>query len=108
MSAIAEAFIAPPYIIPTSGGGAFPAACNPLLTLAPDFLVLSSLTVSEDGKRLVVRFYNPLSEAVQATVLFGVPVRLVCRADAAENVLQQLELAENSRGADFKWGRPRS
>lgn len=104
VSAIAEAFVAPPYISPTSGGGAFPAACNPLLILTPDFLVLSSLTVSEDGRRLAVRFYNPLREAVQATVLFGVPVRLVCRADAAENVLQQLELAENSRGCRLQVG----
>ena len=72
--------------------------------MTPDFLVLSSLTVSEDGKQLVVRFYNPLREAVQATVLFGVPVRLVCRADAAENVLQQLELAENPRGCRLHVG----
>jgi hypothetical protein len=104
VSAIAEAFVAPPYVIPTSGGGAFPAACNPVLTLMPDFLVPSSLTVSEDGKRLAVRFYNPLRETVQATVLFGVPVRLVCRADAAENVLQPLEVAENPLGCRLEVG----
>jgi alpha-mannosidase len=74
------------------------------LALSPDFLVLSALTVSKDGKRLVVRFYNPLREAVQATVSFGVAVREVCRVDAAENIMRQLEPAENPLAYELQVG----
>jgi alpha-mannosidase len=47
-----------------------------LLTLKPDALVLSAVKRSERGDALIVRFYNPTAETVQATVALFRPIRV--------------------------------
>jgi alpha-mannosidase len=44
------------------------------LTLEPDVLVLSAVKRSEGGEALIVRFYNPAADAVQATVTLFRPL----------------------------------
>jgi alpha-mannosidase len=92
VSNLAAMFMAPPHVIPCSSGAGLPPATDPILRLSPDFLVLSCLTVSEDGEHLLARFHNPTREAAQATVTFGRPVLGVQQADAAESVSRQLAL----------------
>jgi alpha-mannosidase len=87
VSNLAETFLAPPYVAPSATTASLDA---PFLTLTPDYLVLSSFKVSEDGARLTARFYNPTVEAVQVGMTFGRPIRRVDRGDAAENVLETL------------------
>ena len=86
----AEAFNASLFAAPTSGDVGAHWSDKALLALSPGTLVLSSLTVSHDGKRLVVRFYNPLRESLQAKLSLGMVAQEVHRADAAENLQQQL------------------
>jgi alpha-mannosidase len=79
VSNLAEMFLAPPIVAPLSVGR---SVAEPFLTLQPDFLVLSSLTVSEDGADAVARFYNPTPQPVDAALRFGAPVQRVVKSDA--------------------------
>jgi hypothetical protein len=53
--------------------GDLPAALS-FLTLRPEALVLSAVKRSEDGNSLIVRFYNPTSEPVEATLQTVYPI----------------------------------
>lgn len=46
-----------------------------LLTLEPDALMLSAVKGSEQGNALIVRFYNPTPDGVQATLTLFRPIR---------------------------------
>jgi mannosylglycerate hydrolase len=58
---------------PPDLSGDLPAALS-FLTLRPEALVLSAVKRSEDGNSLIVRFYNPTSEPVEATLQTVYPI----------------------------------
>jgi len=66
------------------------------LTLQPETLVLSAVKRSERGDSLIVRFYNPTAEAVQATVTLFRPIRHAQLVNLGEE--SQAELPVDGRG----------
>jgi len=68
-----------------------------LLSLEPDGLVLSAVKRSEQGDALIVRFYNPTPEAVQATVTLFRPIRAAQLVNLNEEPQADLPVAEGGR-----------
>jgi alpha-mannosidase len=68
-----------------------------LLTLEPDTLVLSAIKRSERGDALILRFYNPAPEAVQATVALFRPVRSAQLVNLNEEQQADLPVDEPGR-----------
>jgi alpha-mannosidase len=68
-----------------------------LLTLKPDALVLSAVKRSERGDALIVRFYNPTAETVQATVALFRPIRVAQLVNLNEEPQADLPVDEGGR-----------
>lgn len=68
-----------------------------LLTLEPDVLVLSAVKRSERGDALILRFYNPTAEAVQATVTLFRPLRGAQIVNLNEDVQADLPVDGHGR-----------
>ncbi len=67
-----------------------------LLTLEPEALVLSAVKGSERGDALIVRFYNPTPETVQATVSLFRPIHTAQLVNLKEE--PQADLAVDAAG----------
>ncbi|MBS1253825.1 MAG: Mannosylglycerate hydrolase [Anaerolineales bacterium] len=67
------------------------------LTLEPETLVLSAVKRSEQGHKLIVRFYNPTSESAQATIRLCRPIRAAQAVNLNEE--PQAELAVDEDGS---------
>lgn len=68
-----------------------------LLTLEPEVLVLSAVKRSESGDALIVRFYNPTPEAVEATVTLFRPIRAAQLVNLNEEPEADLPVDEGGR-----------
>lgn len=71
------------------------------LCITPGDLVVSGMKRSEDGKRLVVRFFNPTQQAVEARVRLHVELAEAHRMDLEENVLEPCRV-DNRREVAFR------
>ncbi len=101
VSNMAEMFLAPPVVAPLAAGQAVAA---PFLTLAPDWLALSSLQVSEDDASVIARLWNPTAAAARATLGFGQRVCAVARSDADGHPRAALALAPNGQECELDIG----
>lgn len=73
--------------------GDLPAELS-FLALEPEVLALSAVKRSGDGEGLVVRFYNPTGEPVEATVRTFHPILSVQEVNLNEERLARLEVLE--------------
>jgi alpha-mannosidase len=101
VSNMAEIFFSPPVVAPLAAGQ--PVAA-PFLTLAPDWLAMSSVQVSEDNASVIARFWNPTAAGVRATLGFGQPVRAVARSDADGHPRAALALDPAGRECELEIG----
>ena len=67
--------------------GELPAAL-PLVSLAPDELVLTAIKPAESGAGVIVRFYNSSDRAVSGQLAFGLPVRAITPINLLEETLE--------------------
>lgn len=63
----------------------------------PDWLVLSTLKVSEDGRAVVARFWNPLTRKRTAAVTVNFPFERVSKADMLEEAGKRISTAKGGR-----------
>ena len=66
-----------------------------IVSLEPDTLLLTALKRTEEGDRLLLRFYSVAPSPVQATIRFGFRAREAFRASASESPLEPLTLDDN-------------
>jgi alpha-mannosidase len=64
------------------------------LSIAPRELVMSSLKQSEDGNRLVLRFFNPSDREIEACIRVHRHIAHAVILDLEENVLQSCDVEE--------------
>lgn len=69
-------------------------ACQSFLALEEGGLQLSSFKLSEDGSRIVARFYNPRAISVQARLALALPVDSAVRMNMHEDVLAALPVTD--------------
>ncbi len=62
------------------------------LRITPDNLILSSMKQAENGKALVIRFFNPTWQEVDGCIRFHREIRRAAFLDLEENVLQPCPL----------------
>lgn len=86
----------PVKLRPLDLSGSLPPELS-LLTLQPETLVLSAIKRSERGDSLIVRFYNPTAEAVQATVTLFRPIRSAQLVNLGEE--PQAEVPVDAQGS---------
>lgn len=72
------------------------------LALEEGGLQLSSFKLSEDGSRIVARFYNPRATAVQARLALSLPIDGAVRMNMHEDVLAALPVTDGR--LDFEAG----
>jgi len=92
----ADDVTAPVRLRPADLTGTLPPELS-LLTLEPEALVLSAVKRSERGDALIVRFYNPTPEAVQASVSLFRPVRRARLVNLNEDLQADLPVDEHGR-----------
>ena len=69
-----DALLAPARLKPRRLTGELPAETS-FLSIEPDALVLSTIKRSEDGKALIVRYYNPTAKSLEAINRLFLPAR---------------------------------
>jgi alpha-mannosidase len=79
--------------------GDLPAALS-FLTLRPETLALSAVKQSEDGDSLIVRFYNPTNEPMEATLQTVYPIRSAQAVTLNEVPLTTLAVHEGRHGGE--------
>ena len=87
MRAGLKAVVLPPH------EGELPASVG-LVELSPEWLALSAVKKREAGEELIVRFFNPSPEAVEAEVRFPMGVAQAWRSDLKEDLLEELAVTD--------------
>lgn len=87
----ADDLTAPVKLKPVDLNGELPPELS-LLSLEPEQLVLSAVKRSEAGDALIVRFYNPLADTVQAHVRLFRPIRNAQLVNLNEEVQSHLHV----------------
>ncbi|MGE5222647.1 MAG: alpha-mannosidase [Omnitrophica WOR_2 bacterium] len=82
--------------VPWPRGGPLPDKLS-FIRLKPERLIVSALKRSEDGQRLVLRFYNSTREKAAARLETGIPLRAAVRLNLNEEHLEDLPLAGENR-----------
>jgi hypothetical protein len=92
-------------VVADSHPGHLPAS-NSLLQVEPSELIVSA--IKTDGNRLIIRLYNPLEQAIEATIQPGVAFGRVSMANLLEEIqddkLEILTLKQNSIGVRISSG----
>jgi len=83
-------------LIPPDLGGELPAELS-FLTLEPETLILSAIKRSEQGQDLIVRFYNPTSSTVPATLTLFKSIQSAWRVNLNEEREADLTIDEQGR-----------
>jgi len=87
MRAGLRAVVLPPH------EGDLPARIG-LAELSPDALVLSAIKKREEAEEIILRFFNPTPEAIDARVRLGMPVHQAWLSNLKEDLLQELALTD--------------
>ncbi|MCL5961831.1 MAG: glycosyl hydrolase-related protein [Chloroflexi bacterium] len=75
--------------------GRLPARLS-FIALAPDWVPVSAVKPSHDGKAVIVRLYNPTSESADVTVRSYRPLARAELVDLKEDCLQEMALTEEA------------
>jgi len=67
-----------------------------LIKVSPDSLVFSGVKESEDGRSLILRFWNPSSRPCVAEVKCGFPLAFACRVTLEELPMNDLPVLEGN------------
>lgn len=78
----------------SSGHGTLPVSGS-FLDISPAELTLSGIKQSEDGKSLVVRFFNPLESALPAEITSMFKINAAQRINLAETEAEEIAVVEN-------------
>lgn len=84
----------PPHRLATPDLGGDLAAEASFLSLEPQELMLSAVKRSEDGERLVVRFYNPTNKEVEGTLRFFAPIQSAEVTNLNEESQRDLDVSD--------------
>ncbi|HOK10448.1 MAG TPA: glycoside hydrolase family 38 C-terminal domain-containing protein [Candidatus Hydrogenedens sp.] len=67
-----------------------------LLKIEPDIITMSALKIAEDKTGYILRFYNPSTEPIEATLRYGININEAYEVNLEEIVIQKLDISSEN------------